>query len=156
MSSTKDLLLDRFYLHAPPEELAERSPEVMRAVAEGGWRLSRERTPGTADVRVFNPTQAEDGWTSRHTAIQVCTDDMPFLVDSVLGELEQRDLEVHLLLHPQMPVRDTEQGVEVVEPDEGERVESWMHIEVDRIPLEETRHELAQRLLDVLADVRAA
>jgi glutamate dehydrogenase len=156
MSSTKDLLLDRFYLHAPPEELAERSPEVMRAVAEGVWRLSRERTPGTADVRVFNPTQAEDGWTSRHTAIQVCTDDMPFLVDSVLGELEQRDLEVHLLLHPQMPVRDTEQGVEVVEPDEGERVESWMHIEVDRIPLEETRHELAQRLLDVLADVRAA
>jgi glutamate dehydrogenase len=156
MSSTKDLLLDRFYLHAPPEELAERSPEVMRAVAEGVRRLSRERTPGTASVRVFNPSQAEDGWTSRHTAIQVCTDDMPFLVDSVLGELEQRDLEVYLLLHPQMPVRDTDQGVEVVEPDAGERVESWMHIEVDRIPLEETRQQLAERLLEVLGDVRAA
>jgi glutamate dehydrogenase len=155
--SSDDPLLDRFYLHAPPEDLAERNSEVMRAVAEGVRRLSAGRRAGEAQVRVFNPTQAEDGWTSRHTVVQVCTDDMPFLVDSVLGELDQRDLEVYLLLHPQMVVRDAEDGgVEILAPEEEGRLESWIHVEIDRVPLDEAREDLRERLVRVLGDVRAA
>ena len=42
------------------------------------------RPQGTARVRVFTPTVAEHGWSAGgHTVVEVVTDDMPFLVDSV-------------------------------------------------------------------------
>ena len=159
--SSDDAMLDRFYQHAGHTDLLDREPDVRRAIADSVWSLSRDRTPGTTAVRVYNPSRAEDGWTSRHTAVQVATEDMPFLVDSVLGELSQHHLSVHLLLHPQVVVRRADDGVQVVDTDQdqagdGESVESWMHLEIDRIPREETRQALQERLDKVLGDVRRA
>ena len=39
--------------------------------------------PGQAKVRVYNPQIEQHGWQSTHTVVEVVTDDMPFLVDSV-------------------------------------------------------------------------
>ena len=44
---------------------------------------SRTRAPGAAKVRVYNPEFEQHGWQSTHTAVEIVTDDMPFLVDSV-------------------------------------------------------------------------
>ena len=41
--------------------------------------------PGATKVRVYNPQFDIDGWQSTHTAVEVVTDDMPFLTDSVDG-----------------------------------------------------------------------
>lgn len=159
--SSDDTLLDRFYRHVAHTDLMERDPAIREAVAGQVAGLSRGREPGEAAVRVFNPSRAEDGWTSRHTVVQVVTDNMPFLVDSVLGELNQRNLSVHLLAHPQMVVRRTDSGVAVVDADatsagSEDVVESWMHLEIDRLHREASREELQERLLSVLADVRRA
>ncbi|PWS49998.1 hypothetical protein DLE01_20845, partial [Streptomyces sp. FT05W] len=42
-----------------------------------------------------------NGWTSSHSVVEVVTDDMPFLVDSVTNELSRQGRGIHLVIHPQ-------------------------------------------------------
>ncbi len=54
-------------------------------------KLAQTRPQGTARVRVFTPTVPEHGWSAGgHTVVEVVTDDMPFLVDSVTMALTDR------------------------------------------------------------------
>jgi glutamate dehydrogenase len=61
--------------------------------------------PGRALVRLLNPTRAEDGWDSQDTVVQIVTDDMPYLVDSVVAELARINVSVRRLVHPIVVVR---------------------------------------------------
>ena len=75
--------------------------------------------------------------------VEVVVDDMPFLVDSLTMELSRQMRDVHVVIHPSFDVvRDITgelQSIAAVadgalEP-EGEAVrESWMHVEIDRLP----------------------
>ncbi|USQ75268.1 NAD-glutamate dehydrogenase [Ornithinimicrobium cryptoxanthini] len=159
--SLDDTLLNRLYRHVAHTDLMERDPAVREAIAGQMIALSKERPAGRTSVRVFNPSRAEDGWTSRHTVIQVVTEDRPFLVDSVLGELSLRGLGVHLLVHPQVVARKVDHGtepsdVDVAEAGPDDVVESWIHVEIDRLTRESSREDLEERLRKVLADVRRA
>ena len=76
--------------------------------------------PGTPKVRVYNPRFEEHGWQSTHTAVEIVTDDMPFLIDSVSMELNRRGCGVHLIIHPVLSVRRDADGqlVEILTPGE--------------------------------------
>ena len=83
----------QLYRWVPEEDLrAHRVPELAGA-ALSLWRLVRERDTGPPApgrpplVRAFVPDEGEHGWRSPHTIVQVVTDDMPFLVDSVTAEV---------------------------------------------------------------------
>ena len=55
---------------------------------------------------MFTPTVSEHGWSAGgHTVVEVVTDDMPFLVDSVTMELNEQHRDVHMVVHPQFLVR---------------------------------------------------
>ncbi|AXH95812.1 NAD-glutamate dehydrogenase [Ornithinimicrobium avium] len=153
-----ETLVDRFYHHAP-EEASRRDPDQREALARSLAELSRSRTPGQAAVRVVNPTQDQQGFTSRRTFVQVVTDDMPFLVDSVLGEISQHGLAARQLLHPQMVVDEATGEVVGTDPREagdGRRAESWIVVEVDRVTDEGAREKLRTDLERVLDDVHRA
>ena len=94
-------------------------------------------------MRVFTPTVDEHGWSTGHTVIEIVTDDMPFLVDSVTAELGREGRALHLVVHPQLAVRRDATGrlVEILDVEAGHgakelpfdaAVESWMHLEIDR------------------------
>jgi glutamate dehydrogenase len=152
-----DTLVDRFYHHAAVEE--GRDPDQRAALARSVAELSASRSPGEAAVRVLNPTLQHDGWSSRHTFVQVVTDDMPFLVDSVIHEVNRQGMTVHNMLHPQLVV-DTATG-EVVDTDprtvaQGQRAESWIVVETDRLSDPDDLEVLRADLERVLGDVRRA
>ena len=100
--------------------------------------------------------------------IDIVTDDMPFLVDSLTMELAKHGLAARLVVHPQLRVRRDVTGAlrEIVGAasagqlkDDGashdELAESWTHIEIP--PLADGEAEgLAADLLRVLGDVRVA
>ncbi|MUG03902.1 NAD-glutamate dehydrogenase, partial [Bacillus tequilensis] len=118
--------------------------------------LASQRQRGETLVSVFTPTLSEHGWTSRRTIVDICTDDAPFLVDSVTAAIAGQGLAAHLLLHPLVSVRRGDDG-ELIETDaHGGALESWMHLEVDRVPTDEGRAALKDRLTSVLGDVPAA
>ncbi len=124
-------------------------------------KTGMQRLPGRLEVRIFNPTREEHGWHSDHTVIEMVNDDMPFLVDSVSGELGRREIAIHLAVHPQIRTRRGALGellsfypAEVESP--GSLLESFMHLEIDQIAGQVERVELETALGKVLADVRAA
>ncbi|WP_347350238.1 NAD-glutamate dehydrogenase [Intrasporangium sp.] len=156
--------LKTFYRHVATEDLQARPPVGLAAVAASQRRLAGDRTADTANVRVFNPDPERDGWESPLTAVEIVTDDMPFLVDSVLAALGGFDRGVHLIIHPQMSVRRAMTGsldavltdtVDGEVPAAGVTHESWMHLEIDRVP-EAGLSEVEARLRGALDDVRDA
>ncbi|MER5176780.1 NAD-glutamate dehydrogenase [Streptomyces sp. NPDC002896] len=97
--------LQRYYLHTAPEDLAGRDPVDVFGAAFSHYRLAENRPQGTANVRVHTPTVEENGWTCSHSVVEVVTDDMPFLVDSVTNELSRQGRGIHVVIHPQVVVR---------------------------------------------------
>ncbi|HET9420855.1 MAG TPA: NAD-glutamate dehydrogenase, partial [Nocardioides sp.] len=156
--------LRRYYLHTAPEDLTDRDPVDVFGAAFSHYRLAENRPQGTASVRVHTPTVEENGWTCSHTVVEVVTDDMPFLVDSVTNELSRQGRGIHVVIHPQIVVRRDVTGklIEVLPTPPGgdlphdAHTESWIHVETDR---ESDRADLKQitgDLLRVLSDVREA
>ena len=98
-------LLSRYFHHVALEDLRERDAVDLAGAATSHRQLAGQRPIGTANARVFSPTVDEHGWSTGHTVIEIVIDDMPFLVDSVNGELSRQDRSIHLVVHPQIIVR---------------------------------------------------
>ncbi|MFI1193469.1 NAD-glutamate dehydrogenase [Micromonospora sp. NPDC020750] len=152
-------LVGRFWRFAPDEELIGFTAEEMLDAARAHWDLAQQRVPGELKLRIHEPDADQ-----HHTVIEIVTDDMPFLVDSVTALLNAHHLDVHLLVHPLVVVRREPLGrlTEVsadVEPDDaidGDLVESWMRIEIDPVRDAGEREKLRRELQRVLTDVREA
>jgi glutamate dehydrogenase len=148
-----------YYGQVDPEDLAERTPADLYGAALSHWSFARKRERGHARVRVFNPTLEEHGWQSTHTIIEIVNDDMPFLVDSVIMEVNRHGLTLHLIVHPIIPVeRDTSgvlQGVPVGTANPTV-TESLIHVEVDRLTDAAEMAALTADIARVLSDVRVA
>jgi glutamate dehydrogenase len=85
-------LLRYFYRHVATEDLVSRTEVDLYGAAMSQYKLASYRPQGTANIRVFTPTVAEHGWSAGgHTVVEVVTDDMPFLVDSVTMELNEQN-----------------------------------------------------------------
>jgi len=155
-------LIRTYYRHVPTDELGTDRPDELAAVVGAHRRLAEDRVPGRAAIRLGNPERREDGWTSSSTVVQVVTDDMPYLVDSVVAALTRIDVPVNRLVHPIVVVRRDVAGTlqEVlpgVDPEQAPAdalVESWIHLEIDRITQVERARDVEQRLHTVLTDVR--
>ena len=120
-----------------PGELAALDPVDVAGAVLAQLTLREGRASGAAEVRVSNPTRAVDGWESRHTVVQVVTDDMPFLVDSVSTAVVERGYDVHLSWHP------------VIDG------QSLVHLEIDRETDPAVLASLRDEVANALADVRA-
>jgi glutamate dehydrogenase len=160
-----DGLLRSYFRRVAVEDIANRSDLDIYGAFASHYRLATERPQGTARVRVFTPGPSEQGWSADgHSVVEVVVDDMPFLVDSLTMELSRLLHEVHLVIHPLFDVvRDITGRLQEVravavgdaEADEGEGVrESWMHVEIDRIPEGEDVAALEEAIQRVLRDVR--
>ncbi|CAM5515511.1 hypothetical protein STENM36S_02272 [Streptomyces tendae] len=154
--------LQRYYRHTAPEDLADRDPVDIFGAAVSHYRLAENRPQGTANVRVHTPTVEENGWTCSHSVVEVVTDDMPFLVDSVTNELTRQGRGIHVVVHPQIVVRRDIAGklVEVLagpptaDLPHDAHVESWIHVEIDRETDRADLKQITADLLRVLNDVR--
>jgi glutamate dehydrogenase len=152
----------QYYRWVSPDDLAERTAADLYGAALAHFNLARTRTPGAPTLRVYNPQSDDHGWQSTHTAVEIVTDDMPFLIDSVTMELNRRDLGVHLIIHPVINVRRDEAGrlLEVLSPSpqpaDGAVAESVIHAEVTRQTDPAELDALRDHLLRVIDEVRAA
>ena len=145
-----------YYEHVPPRDMVEQVPENLLGAALSHWTLAGRRKPGEAKVRVYNPSPGTDGWTAEHTVVEIVTDDMPFLVDSVTAALHREDVRVHLVIHPMVRVRRAKTGrlSGLAAAGEGTN-ESFMHVEItaqsgDRLDA------IRATVERVVGDVRAA
>ena len=154
--------LRTYYANVEVSDLAGRDPHELAAVALSHLALAAKRR-GRALVRVFNPSLREDGYTSAHTVVEMVNDDMPFLVDSIGLALTQRSLMLHFLAHPIFAVTRDGAGNLLSLEERGQtadgkkqRLESFQHIEVDRIVDPQILRALQGEIERSMADVRVA
>ena len=146
--------LSRYYAGTSPDDLAEREAGDLYGAAVGHLNLARRRMPDQPKIRVYNPQIEQHGWQSTHTVVEIVTDDMPFLVDSVRMVLNRRGYTSHLIVHPVLRFRRGKDGrieslLDLDDAGEGSVVEAVIHIEADR--------QTDQRTLDLIAaEVRSA
>ncbi|MDJ0950098.1 MAG: NAD-glutamate dehydrogenase [Alphaproteobacteria bacterium] len=160
-SDMAEEFIRQFYEHVPPDDILTTDPRDLHGAAQSIWKLSRQRRAEETLVRVLNPDGRKDGWSSRHTVVEVINDDMPFLVDSVTAELNRQGHTVHLVIHPIAKVRRNARGrlMELLPPETGPNgvvSESYMHIQIDELRDPAALREVHDGLERVLADVRFA
>ena len=149
-----------YYTGTSPDDLAERKADDLYGAAAAHLNLARRRTPGEPKIRVYNPQIEQHGWQSTHTVVEIVTDDMPFLVDSVRMVLNGRGYTSHLVVHPVMRFRRGEGGridalLSVDDEGEGSIVEAVIHLEADRQTEQEVLDAVAAEVFSALDDVRA-
>ncbi|WP_410658200.1 NAD-glutamate dehydrogenase [Amycolatopsis sp. lyj-112] len=155
-------LIRLYYRHIPAEEILGDDPVDLVGAVRSHLQLAKDRMPGRPAVRLLNPTGPEDGWTREATVVQVVTDDMPYLVDSVAAEFARDGVQVQRIVHPIVVVsRDLTGELQAVHPDAdpaeppaNSAAESWMYIEIDLVTDPNRARELDNRLSSVLGDVR--
>ena len=142
-------------------ELDGYAAEALATLAMSAWDFAAQRAEGRHKIRTFNPERL-DMPHGDVTVVEILNDDMPFLVDSIRGEILERGLAVHLVFHPiLLVVRDDERQIQAVfdsvETDEAPEAavkESYIHVHIERLESEEDLSELKRTLSDILDDVR--
>ncbi|HWD69228.1 MAG TPA: NAD-glutamate dehydrogenase [Solirubrobacteraceae bacterium] len=146
-----------FYRWVPAEDLTERDETDVYGAAIAQWNLALQRQPGEAKVHVYNPEPEQCGWSSPHSVMQIVSDDMPFLVDSVTMAISDLGYGTHLMIHPVIRVhRDAAGTLTAIAEDDGGRPESIMHVEFDREPDQQNLDAIRAEVEKVLLDVRSA
>ncbi len=151
--------LANYFADADVDGLGDASPEELHGAAIQHHRLGLQRLPGQAAIAFYTPDFDRHGWHSAHTVIDIVTDDMPFLVDSITMVIYRHGLAIHKLMHPLLGiVRDAAGTLQrsEVRGSAGTRTESWIHLEIDRLSDGRQIEALRAEIGEVLADVRAA
>src|ERR1700747_2054209 len=157
-----------YYQRVATEDLAP--PSRLATVAQAHARLGLTRPQGRGLVPVREPGDAQLLPVGRSgLVVDIVTDDMPYLVDSVTTELNRHEAEIRLLVHPLLRVRRDVTGMlrgilgvcgdassdTPDEPVAGEITESWIHVELGPPRDKVTADQLATELRHVLHDGRA-
>ncbi|HEY4095046.1 MAG TPA: NAD-glutamate dehydrogenase domain-containing protein, partial [Baekduia sp.] len=132
------------------------TPEALLAEARGALALADGRDGVAAAVRAFTPTVADHGYDAAGSVLETATDDLPFLVDSIVAELQSRGLSVVRSVHPIVGVRRDARGrIAAIESPRDAPRESVMHFDLDRRLSPEELADLEDAARHVLATVRA-
>ena len=150
-----DVFARRYLAHAT-SQLPGRSGNALATLAEESLAFGAVRSDGQILLRIHD-IDADT------TAIEVITADAPYLVDSVRAELDRCGNPVARVLHPQLVVaRDAAGRLTLVydiddnaDVPAGATVESWMHIEIDKLDPAQWEP-LEAELRRILADVQHA
>ncbi|MEQ9248728.1 MAG: NAD-glutamate dehydrogenase, partial [Nitratireductor sp.] len=145
----------------PAEDLRPYDEAALLRAAEDAVTAIKVHKPGTSVVRVDNASGIERLGRAV-SLLTVVNDNMPFLFDSVLGELSDFGVEATLVVHPVLVVKHGKKGVDAivgdaastkVGPDEDKI--SLIHVHLPKLSDEQSA-DLETRLNATLKQVRAA
>jgi glutamate dehydrogenase len=111
------------------------------------------RKPGDVDIRLRVPPTGLDGRPQQTTVVEVASEDRPFLLSTVVDELQRTGHRVARSLHPVVGVERDDDGriARIVPARTADERESLLHLELeDRIPADEVDDVVRQlhRLVD--------
>ncbi len=96
--------LDCYFVDVEFTGVRDASPEELLGAALQHFHLGQVRAEKQAATALYTPDFDRHGWHSPHTVIDIVTDDMPFLVDSITMVVYRHGLVIHRLLHPLLGV----------------------------------------------------
>jgi glutamate dehydrogenase len=148
--------IEQLYGRVVPEDVARYGADDLATLAERAYDFMAERKPGTPKIRCETLKLEHSADRNSVTVVEIVNDDMPFLVDSVMGEITERRLDVRLVAHPMFGVRRSGSKLAGIDAPDGANVrESFIHVHLSPIA-EDACVELVRALEIVLGEVRLA
>lgn len=86
-----------FFNNFPLEELRGKELSDVFGVLYANWGYIQDFDREQPRISIYNPSMELNGWQSNKTIIQVLERDMPFLVGSILGELNAGEIVIHTI-----------------------------------------------------------
>jgi glutamate dehydrogenase len=150
--------VERLFGRAVAEDVTRYAADDLAELAENAWSFLAQRVAGAPKIHCELTKLSGGGVRKSVTLIEIVNDDMPFLVDSVMGELVARRLGVRLVAHPIFGVEREASGKlsRLSGPDGADKRESFIHIHLEPIESVDVREEIARALSVVLGEVRLA
>lgn len=130
-------------------------PDFLADIAARHYDMAGTRKPGQPRIKIYCPVSTADNM--RKTVIDIVSDDMAFLIDSVAAEINRHDLLIDHLLHPVVHARyrDNDKKLAAVldKGDEGTLRQSHIHIHIRQALTQKQIQALESGLRKVLQDV---
>src|ERR1019366_4825563 len=147
--------------------LAQLTAALLRAwqgsVPQEEWRrldVAALRAACAAQLQLRRRAGASARSVAAHSVVQLITDDMPFLVDTLSMTLAQAGVSAQIIIHPVLRVqRDALGRLRSLDEElqaDGGRHESWQYLRIDRVGDAAECEQLQRRLIAALTDVRRA
>ncbi len=144
-----------FWRRVPAADVQDRDPQDAAAMTRACAQLFHTYNGIEPRIRILNPQQDRDGFTSPHTIVQIVTPDMPFITDSILTSIVQENLATHHLQNAVLYPQRNDAHVLYGFGDESDtKAETLIYAEIDRLA-ESRLHDLELTLREVLLDVRS-
>ena len=141
--------ISAFFARIASSDIDLHTPAEWATVIAGLIDFMQQRQPGRASVRITGAGHAA------RSAVEIVTDDMPFLVDTVSMVLSGHS-PIHAVIHPVVKVgRDANGQLQRIGDEHG-IPESVMHFEVDNAESDAAQAQLKAQIEASLEDVRAA
>ncbi|WP_028387863.1 NAD-glutamate dehydrogenase [Legionella fairfieldensis] len=153
----------QFYSTVALEDLHEWDIDDLYGATINFWSLIQHRAPKETKIRIYNPDFERHGWQTTHTVVEVITDDMPFLVDSLRMVINRLGIVSHLIMHMgnlRVKRNNENEITDVLSrndqiSDKEVIVEAAIFIEIDRQTDTSVLEELHRNFERVLDDTRA-
>lgn len=128
--------------------------QLLAQMAVSHWEMAREREKGQPKLRIYCPA-VEDG-ECRKTVIDIVSDDLAFLVDSVAADINKNNLLIGILIHPNIYTSYDEKGeLSDVSPssEDGYYRQAHIHVQINETLSPQAIDKLKTGLYDMLDDV---
>ncbi len=147
-----------FFANFPLEELRNRELADVFGILYSNWMIVQEFDGKGSHIEILNPAHEFHGWQSNKTVIQVLAIDKPFLVGSILGELNAREIVIHTIHNTVIHTRrdDDHQLLELAGRDDsrdGFVSEALIYLEITRNSSREFSDDLKATLREILDEV---
>ncbi|HEY8593910.1 MAG TPA: NAD-glutamate dehydrogenase [Devosiaceae bacterium] len=137
-----------------PQDFAPYSIEAIEAILRRSAGRLGERKPGEHVIEFWHP---EGFGAPRVDVIDIHAEDMPFIVDSVVGAIRAHGGRIRLIAHPILPVDTrTHPWTVLSEPPPGARLESFLQVHIAPLVDDEVREAMRAEIDAALTDVRRA
>ncbi len=129
-------------------------PQILSNMAMSHWEMAKSRKKGEPELSIYCPN-IEDG-ECRKTVIDIVSDDLAFLVDSVAAEINKQNHLIGILIHPTIYATYDEGGnlkeISNKASDQSKR-QSHIHIQINETLSAQDINDLTNGLYTILSDV---
>ena len=101
---------DVLYRNASPDDIVGYTPEALVALAQVVFARCAVRNRGDPLIELTSPQNENKAYDRNDTVLIAVNDDMPFLLDSLLGEVNAQGARLRAIFHPVVTVGRGENG----------------------------------------------
>ena len=152
----KELNLDKFsnfiqefYIENKLVDFENYNTESLYYYSLSAYKFLNQQKSNNFNIRIYNPSKANDGFESPYTIIEIVNKDMPFLVDSSVNFLDKQSIKINNIIHPVFKVKRSSEG-DFLEVCNSGTDESLIQLHLDKITNESEINLLKENLSKIL------